>query len=756
MEKKAFTILLPVLCSVMLAAQSKPSGLRTDLIENTDIVYSCGYATAMRLDEIPTASKSVQFAAIATPDPYFSWVVDAGGKQDVLQTAFQITLSRVSAEDGRQLVWDSGKVEDCRSSAVAYGGPALAPSTVYCWAVKTWDNHGVESGWSDEKYFKTASELRHDAISIEPQVKTDQVAVSVGNTPGGNLFLDFGKASFGQLRVTLTSETGGEKVILHLGERLKDGCVDRKPFGTCRYRRIELSLIQGTHTYEPAILPDHRNTHGDAVLMPEYIGEVLPFRYLEIEGYKGDLEVQDVVRMTVHHPFNDLASDFKCPDDVLNRIWDLCKYSMKATSFIGYHVDGDRERIPYELDALVNQLGYYGTDASFTLSRRSADYLLDHPTWPTEWILQTVLMAWYDFLYTGDTRLLEARYDILCRHTLSELKGDNGLVSTKAVEQDDAFLAGINRRKPIRDIVDWPQGKGSFGLDGSSPGEADYFDFQDYNTVVNAYHYKTLVCMAGIAGALGRTDDANRWMSDAAQFKKLFNKLFLVPKAGNYRDGVGTGHSALHSNMFPLAFDMVPDKQKSEVAGYAASRGMACSIGNARFLLEAMYVSGYADHALSLLTATHDRGWYNTILAGSTMTFEAWDDKYKGNQDWNHAWGAAPADILPHMLVGVEPTGPGWSTLRIRPQLSTLPSVEAVIPTIKGPVRVKADNGEGTYTLAADIPANTLATVYVPAVNGSKSVLTLNGEVVKAPRDSTGAFFIVASVGSGHKVFCVR
>jgi hypothetical protein len=25
------------------------------------------------------------------------------------------------------------------------------------------------------------------------------------------------------------------------------------------------------------------------------------------------------------------------------RIWDICKYSMKATSFTGKHIDGDRE-----------------------------------------------------------------------------------------------------------------------------------------------------------------------------------------------------------------------------------------------------------------------------------------------------------------------------------------------------------------------------------------------------------------------------
>ena len=28
------------------------------------------------------------------------------------------------------------------------------------------------------------------------------------------------------------------------------------------------------------------------------------------------------------------------------------------------------------------------------------------------------------------------------------------------------------------------------------------------------------------------------------------------------------------------------------------------------------------------------------IRVGSTITLEAWDNKFKPNQDWNHAWGA--------------------------------------------------------------------------------------------------------------------
>ncbi len=85
------------------------------------------------------------------------------------------------------------------------------------------------------------------------------------------------------------------------------------------------------------------------------------------------------------------------------------------------------------------------------------------------------------------------------------------------------------------------------------------------------------------------------------------------------------------------------------------SRGMACSVYGAQFLLEALYDYGFGDYALELMTATTQRSWYNMIRSGSTITLEAWDKVYKPNLDLNHAWGAAPGNIMVRKLMGIEP-----------------------------------------------------------------------------------------------------
>lgn len=141
----------------------------------------------------------------------------------------------------------------------------------------------------------------------------------------------------------------------------------------------------------------------------------------------------------------------------------------------------------------------------------------------------------------------------------------------------------------------------------------------------------------------------------------------------------------------------------------------------AQFLMDALYDAGEAEYALSMLTKIDDRGWYNMIRAGSTITFEAWDGKYKPNQDWNHAWGAVPANIIPRKLMGVEPLEPGFSLVRIRPQTASLEWAKAVLPTIRGQIRMKIENKKGIYSLRVSIPPNMEADVYLPLLEGGGS-----------------------------------
>jgi alpha-L-rhamnosidase len=739
---------------------SAPTTLRTDLLLHTDRVWHQGFITNFSPEAADSAGFSGQRALIRSTRPSFSWVLPDGGPNST-QTAYRLILSstqknsQATVGDG----WDSGKVISSQSVGVLLPvDRRLDASRTYYWRVKVWNGQHAESDFSLPKVFQTAERLADYETPCYPLVKTDEAPRSQQLVGPQRVVYDFGKDAFGQLMLTVTTSSDTDSLILHLGEaRTPEGQVNTAPKGVLRYRRIPLALQKGTHRYAVQFRPDKRNTGPKAIHMPDYIGEVLPFRYVEVERSGPTTVVDQLIRQVVTYPFDESATTFSSSNATLNQIWDLCKHTIKATTFMGYYVDGDRERIPYEADALINQLSHYATDAEYTMAKRSLNYLVFHATWPTEWSLQNVLIAWYDYLYSGDQRTVAVLYPELKAKLLLPLARTDGLISTRTGRQTPEFKKSIHYdtfdgRPILQDIVDWPQ-QGVLGLGKKEAGETDGFVFCDYNAVVNAFHYQALTFMAQLAGRLGKADDAALYTSRSNQVKKSFQAAFLNPKTGLIRDGEGTDHASLHANMMALAFDLVPVNNHATVLAHIRSRGMACSVYGSQFLLDALYNAGESSYALALLTATDERSWYNMIRTGSTMTTEAWDTRYKPNQDWNHAWGAAPANIIVRKLMGVEALSPAFEQVQIKPQPDTLRQASLQLATLRGPISVAFENRPETFQLTATLPANTSGVVYLPRKSAKSKVLQ-NGKPVKSTAD--GNFWKITSVAAGTHTWQVR
>lgn len=728
-----------------------PVGLRCDLMLHPDYQSTHGYAHQPQWQK--AAFERTTSVKINHVMPIFSWELQSSAS-DVEQHAYQILLSDNldSLSENKGTWWNSGKVNAAKSTAVVYEGQALKPQTLYYWKVRVWDNRAHESAYSKPQAFYTSEKLVDNETARYPLEKTDEYPQTILKKEG-LICADFGQAAFGQLRLTLSSDVEGDTVWVHMGEAIeKNGRINRKPGGTIRYQVYPLALRPGTHTYQILLKRDKRNTGPTAVLMPDYIGEVLPFRYVEVEHYSKSLVKEDMVRTAVNYPFNDEAATFESSDTILNKIWDLCKHTIKATTFAGVYVDGDRERIPYEADAYINQLCHYAMDNEYSLARYSHEYLIRHATWPTEWILQSVLMAMNDYMYTGDLRSAKEYYKDLQAKTLVALEDANGLISTRTGKQNPNFLQSIHYHgDALKDIVDWPH-SGILGLGKEDVGETDGFVFTDYNAVVNAYYYKALCSMADLSEALGYTADAAHYRGKAKKVYQIFQQEFFDKKKGVYRDGIGTDHASLHSNMFALAFHLVPEKQQLAVLEFVRSRGLACSVYGAQFLMDAIYNAGDGAYGLDLLTSTANRSWYNMIREGSTMTMEAWGNQYKPNQDWNHVWGAVPGNIIPRKLMGVEPLSPGWATFQIKPQLGDLTWANIQVPTIKGTITVHCKKDEKQFALAAEIPANTKADIWIPTKKlKGKMMMWINDEERQVV--AANGWIKLAAIGSGKHRF---
>ncbi len=554
-----------------------------------------------------------------------------------------------------------------------------------------------------------------------PTKLVDQSPVEITELSDKTILIDFGKVAFGNLELRPSFGTD-QAITFHFGEAQKSGRIDRKPPGTVRYAitRVRLKDQQPVVVAPPA---DKRNTketndqHPPAVLTPKEWDVVMPFRWVEIEGWPGELLPDQIIRRAAFSAtWDDDAAAFECSDETLNQIWELCRYSIKATTFAGIYVDGDRERIPYEADAYLNQLSHYYTDTNIQMARDTYDRLIDFATWPTEWAPHMIFMAHADWMRTGDKEWLAPRYERLKTKALTERAGPDGLIASN------------EQQIKKTDIVDWPK------------TERDGYVFTERNTVVNAFHLAAIKRLADLARAIGKDEEAAEFDTRFKKTHTEFQKQLFDSKRGVYRDGVGTNHASHHANFFPLAFGLVPPEKQQGVLKFLRSKGMDCSVYAAQYLLEGLFMHGAADKALSLITADNDRSWKHMVNSGTTITWEAWDQKYKPNQDWNHAWGAAPANLLPRFVLGAEAIAPGWHQVSIRPNPGKLKFAKGKVPTPKGPVLIEWNN-EKSFTISAKLPVGMTAKLDLPATGPSSGVY-IDGQAVKAEKED-GRWIVV-------------
>ncbi len=688
-------------------------------------------------------------AIITNQNPSFGWIFPQEG---VSQTSCRVLVatSPELLKPGKADLWDSGKTDTSESVNFVYGGKPLQPGSSYWWKVKVWGENDFESSYSKPMQFFTGTFDRPEnewpgqsnwvETDYEIRVAEDRQMATFHDinpelfetTATNSWFADFGKAAFATLEVTVTAENTDDKIELFLGERKNnDKTVNKNPGASnIGFFRYDLELKEGKHTYQVEI-PRHDARYPHSQKLAPFYPEVLPFRYVEANG-TGGVTVNGMVQKALFYYFDDEASSLYSSDENLNRVWDLCKYTLKATPFLGVYCDGNRERMPYEADAYIQQLGHYSVDREYSAARYTIAFLMSHASWPTEWQMHTVMMAREHYMYTGDVSFLKRFYNDLKKKTLLELVHENGLISTRTGKVTQDFLNNINLNTNIRDIVDWPAGtpEGQKQASNAGPlpeGERDGYVFTDFNTVVNAFHYYSLKCMEEIALAVGKPDEAGGFKSMAEKVQQSIMENMFDTERGIFTDGIGTGHASLHANMFPLAFNMVPKENIKTVTGFIKTRGMACSVYGAQYLLEALYNAGEAEYALELMTSEGRRSWINMLNAGSTMTTEAWDEYYKPNLTWNHAWGAAPANIIPRRLLGIQPLKPGFGLFAVNPQPAGLEQIEIEVPTVRGTIGCNLKANDNNWKLELSVPGNSEALVLLPSemseviINNEKS-----------------------------------
>ncbi|NEC85335.1 family 78 glycoside hydrolase catalytic domain [Streptomyces sp. SID12501] len=631
----------------------------------------------------------------------------------------------VTYTDGSRTTVSSGDHWKARRQAGLLPAKGSAGSSYYTVPQEYWDLRQEPVGWTGPGFDDSGwdAPVVRTAISglvpapIEPPRLHDVTPASVTKVADGRWLVDLGREIVGGLALEVTG-SAGDTVEVRLGEELNtDGTVKYQLRATNTYREV-WTLRDGGQRFE------HWGYRG--------------FRWAELRTSL-DLSGAVVTGRAWRLDWDDSDSSFSSSDPDLDRVWELCRYSIEATRGDLYTDTPTRERGPYEGDALINQLSEYGVQRSYALARWSNDYLVRKGTWPTEYRLMCALSAWEDYLATGDDRQLAKDYDLLAAKNLTAYLDSQGLVRK----------APGSSSQDLGDLVDWPT------------ASRDGYVFTNVNTVVNAFQYAAFDALANCAAALGKDDDATALRVRADTLGTAMRATLLDSAAGRFLDGEGTTHSAQHATAFPVAFgvaDTLDAEARARLGDTLAAGGMRVSVYGAQFLLDALFRLGRADAALALLTSTATNSWLHMLdELKATIVTEAWDPALKSNTTFSHAWASAPANVIPRHVLGVRVTSPGAAEFLIRPRTGALTEVTGTVPSVRGPVKVAVHRSADAHTTRVTVPPNSSAVLEVEIGDAPPSkyrvTATAPGGQGRVPvrfiTDLTGTVLRIGPVGSG-------
>ncbi|HEX8151354.1 MAG TPA: family 78 glycoside hydrolase catalytic domain [Pyrinomonadaceae bacterium] len=269
---------------------------------------------------------------------------------------------------------------------------------------------------------------------------------------------------------------------------------------------------------------------------------------------------------------------------------------------------------------------------------------------------------------------------------------------------------------------------------------------------------------ADAARALGRREDAARYDELFGKIRGDFNARFFAP-GGFYREK-DADPFVQSAQILPLAFGLVPENRREEVAGRLAddimkNRGGHAYVGvlGARYVLPVLTETGHQDVAYRVATQTTEPSWgYWTDTLKFTALGEQWPADTRSRD--HHFFGAV-VQWFYEDLAGIRPLAPGFRVVEFRPEIPAagLDGVSASYESVRGTVAASWRRTAAGLELDVTVPPNSAGRVYVPApnpraVNGAvKAVIVGGADSSKLVGVEGGR--AVYEVGSGRYQFRV-
>ena len=432
---------------------------------------------------------------------------------------------------------------------------------------------------------------------------------------GEVLFVDFGQEMVGYLRAKAKGKQG-DKVLLRFGEELNsDGSVRFDMRCNCRYE--EEWILSGKE---------------DGLEQFDYKA----FRYCEIMIPDG-ASVGDVEMQVRHYPYEKKAV-YETDNEQLRKVLQLCENTIKYGTQEVFVDCPTREKGQYLGDVCVSGRAQCVLTGDTTLIKKaiidfcgSAFICKGVMAVSTSSFMQEIadysllLPALILWVYKRDNDK-----DFL-RLTFPYITGVYEYFMQYS--QEDGLIEGVKEKW---NLVDWPDNlRDGYNFPLTKPIG------QGKHNVLNAFWIGFLKAYQDICEILG---EAVNIAIDNVE--KSFINAFYNKETGLYCDSTQKTHSAVHSNVLPLLFNIgMSETKERKIVEYICQKKLtSMGVYMAYFTLAALMKHGEREKAE--LLATDKGAWLNMLEEGATTTFEAWGKNQKWNTSLFHPWATAPLIVF--------------------------------------------------------------------------------------------------------------
>ncbi|MBV4225751.1 glycoside hydrolase family 78 protein [Parabacteroides distasonis] len=621
--------------------------------------------------------------------------------------------------------------------------------------VNGWDAPGF-----DDSSWKPATLFAAPPVNVEIQGYVGSpiqnnvtlTAQSMVEPIPGVYVYDMGQNMVGVPRLTFKGKAGQE-ITIRFGEMNYPETIPTEPvapYTIAMYKEKKGQVY--TDNYRSALSTDRYILKGDAA------GETYEprftfhgFRYVEIHGLDKPLPLE-AVKGIVLESIGVRTSGYETSDERVNRLFNNIIWGQRG-NFLSVPTDCPQrdERMGWTGDAQVfartatynmNVDPFYtrwlysvrdnqGDDGSY------ANYIpvVGFPPHGAEdgggamgWMEAGVIVPWQMYQQYGDVRILEQHYASMV-----------------------AYMDYLERR-----AVRYVQPFGGFG---------DWLAIEPTNSMLTntAYSAYDALIMEQVAKRLGKDADQRRFRTFYENVKRSFNDLFVNEEGRTFAPtvesifgkdsqvGMWPGTAATEakivdtqtSYVVPLQFDLFNEKNKP-----LAIRHLVENIKKHNYTLTTGFIgtpylnlvlsdNGYDDVAYKLFEQTAYPSWLYPVLQGATTIWERWNSYTLVNgfgpvdmNSFNHySYGAIEEWMIAYTLgIQRDEEQPAYKHIILQPRIGgTFSFIRGHYDSAYGRIESGWQIQKKGYIYEATIPANTTATLYLPA-KSEKSVRMEKGQ----------------------------